>query len=73
MKGMGNLRLVLSNKLILASLIICILNSPLIWFSGIFVGEEEYILGACLFIASLILNLIDIIIYWILFFSPRGE
>lgn len=68
---MKNLRQVLSNKLILTTLVIWILSAPLLWYSGIFVGQGPIVLGGLLYLAYVLLGIADIVCYWLIFFDGR--
>jgi hypothetical protein len=52
------------NPLVGWSLIIGIIDSPITYFAGVFVGKEDYLIGVLLYSLSTVLWTISTIIYW---------
>jgi hypothetical protein len=49
-------------------MVIYIITSALTWFSGVYIGRGEDVLGLLLYLPCVLLGLIDFIIYWVLIF-----
>jgi hypothetical protein len=52
------------NPLVMWSLILGILDSPLTFFSGVFLGQERYLIGVLLYLISTLLWIVSSILYW---------
>jgi hypothetical protein len=52
------------NPLVTVSLLIGIIESPITFFSGIFLGEGNYLAGVLLYLMSTVLWVVSTIIYW---------
>ena len=52
------------NPLVTASLLIGIVDSPITFFSGVFLGKGEYLIGVLLYLISTILWTVSTVIYW---------
>lgn len=63
--------LIKRNPLVLVTLGIWLINSPLLWFSGIYVGQGEVLVGGLFFLAYTIIGLVDAGIYWLLMLGDK--
>ena len=63
--------LVKEHPLILITLGIWLINSPFLWFSGIYVGRGEVGVGGLFFLCYILIGLIDAGIYWLLIFRSK--
>lgn len=61
----------LRNKLILTTLGIWLVSSPMLWYSGILLGRGQEALAGWLYLAYTVLGLVDSIIYWKLIFDSK--
>ena len=59
------------HPLVTWSLIIAIIDSPLTLYSGIFLGKEWWVPGLLLYSVSMLLGVIETIIYWKLILSKE--
>lgn len=63
--------LVKSHPLVLATLAIWLISSPLLWFSGVWLGRGEVLLAVLAFGTYTVIGLVDVGVYWMLIFDSK--